>query len=177
MNTAVGQDPSPKVLKAAKDAIPPDRGDYHLDPADSPPTLDPSLPASLVAAVGQHPFPKVLKAAKDAIPPDRGDGHLDFGSEGTENTNGARGDYGCGLSGAQATAQKAVFNQASRVDEDMATTFIYLSDHHPLCPCFPPDPFCPCPQSPPHPPEPLSLKHAPPSGGHAKKNVLYYLKK
>jgi hypothetical protein len=64
-----------------------------------------SLPASLVTAVGQHPFPKVLKAAKNVVPPDRGHGHLDFGSEGTENTNGTRGDHGCGLSGAQATAQ------------------------------------------------------------------------
>jgi hypothetical protein len=41
-------------------------------------------------------------------------------SEGTEKTNGARGDHGCGLSGAQATAQKAVFNQASNSDVDMA---------------------------------------------------------
>jgi hypothetical protein len=41
---------------------------------------------------------------------------------GIENTNGTRGDHGCGLSGAQATAQKAVFYQASRVDVDMATT-------------------------------------------------------
>jgi hypothetical protein len=83
------------VLEAAKGAIPPDRGDDHFDPADVPPTLDPSLPASLVTAVGQHPFPKVLKAAKSAVPPDRGHGHLDFGSEGTENTNGTRGDHGC----------------------------------------------------------------------------------
>jgi hypothetical protein len=66
--------------------------------------------------------PKVLKAAKDAVPPDRGHCHLDFGSEGTENTNGTRGDHGCGLSGAQATAQKAVFNQANHFDVDMATT-------------------------------------------------------
>jgi len=123
VNTAVGQHPSPKVLEAAKDATQPDRGDDHLDPADFPPTLDPSLPASLVTAVGQHPFPKVFKAVKNAVPPDRGHGHLDFGSEGTENTNGTRGDHGCGLSGAQATAQKAVFNQANHVDVDMATTF------------------------------------------------------
>jgi hypothetical protein len=39
-------------------------------------------------------FPEVLKAAKSAIPPDRGHGHLDFGGEGTENTNGTRGDHG-----------------------------------------------------------------------------------
>jgi hypothetical protein len=76
-----------------------------------------------VAAVGQHPFPKVLKAAKDSFPPDRGHSHLDFGSEGTDNTNGTRGDHECGLSGAQATAQKAVFNQANHVGVDMATTF------------------------------------------------------
>ena len=63
-------------------------------------------------AVGQHPSPKVFEAAKDAAPPDRGGVQLDFGSEGTENTNDARGDHGCGLSGAQATAQKAIFNQA-----------------------------------------------------------------
>jgi hypothetical protein len=123
VNTAVGQHPSPKVLGAAKDAIPPDRGDDHLDPADFPPTLAPSLPASLVTAVGQHPFPKVFKAAKDAVPPDRGNGHLDFGSEGTENTNGTRGDHGCGLSGAQASAEKAVFNQANHVDVDMKNYF------------------------------------------------------
>jgi hypothetical protein len=91
MNTAVGQHPSPKVLKVAKDAISPDRGDDYLDPADSPPTLDPSLPASLVTTVGRPPFPEVFKAAKDAIPPDRGDGHLDFRSEDIENTNDARG--------------------------------------------------------------------------------------
>jgi hypothetical protein len=70
----------------------------------------------------------VFKAAKDAIqlaiPPDRGDGHLDFRGEGTENTNGTRGDHGCGLSGAQATAQQAVFNQANNDDVDMATFFI-----------------------------------------------------
>jgi hypothetical protein len=123
MITAVGQHPSPKVFEAAKDAIPPDRGDDHLDPVDFPPTLDPSLPASLVTAVGQHPFPKVHKAAKNTVPPDRGHGHLDLGSEGTENTNGTRGDHGCGLSGAQATAQKAVFNQVNYVDVDMAITF------------------------------------------------------
>jgi hypothetical protein len=126
LNTAVGQHPFLKVPKATKDAIPPDRGDDHLDPADSPPTLDPSLPASLVAAVGQHPFPKVLKVAKEAIPPGRGDGHLNFRIEGTENTNSARSDHGCGISGAQATAQKAVFNQANSDDVDMATTFNIL---------------------------------------------------
>jgi hypothetical protein len=127
VNTAVGQQPSPNVLKAAKGAIPPDRGDDHpnkLNSADSPPTLDPSLLASPVTAVGQHPFPKVLKAAKDAILPGRGDGHLDFRSEGTENINGARGDPGCGLSAAQATAQKTVFNQANNDDADMATFVI-----------------------------------------------------
>ena len=159
MNTAVGQHTSPKVFKAAKDATQPDKGDDHLDPADFPPALDPSLPASLVAAVGQHPFPKVFKAVKNAVPPDRGHGHLDFGSEGTENTNGTRGDHGCGLSGAQATAQKAVFNQANHVDVDMAIFFKkYLSNHHPLlCLCLPPAPFCPCPLSSPHPPEPLLI--------------------
>ena len=111
------------MLEAAKDATQPGRGDDHLDPADSPPALDPSLPASLVTAVGQHPFPKVLEAAKNAVPPDRGHGHLDFGSESTENTNSTRGDHGYGLSGAQTTAQKAVFNQANHVDVDMATAF------------------------------------------------------
>jgi hypothetical protein len=35
----------------------------------------------------------VFEAAKNAVPPDRGHGHLDFGSEGTENTNGTRGDH------------------------------------------------------------------------------------
>jgi hypothetical protein len=144
----VGQHPSLKVLKAAKDAIPPDRGDDHLDPADSPPTLDPSFPASLVTAVGQHSFPKVLKAAKDAIPPDRGDGHHDFRSEGTENTNGARGDHGCGLSGAQATSQKAVFNQANNDNVDVVTfyytyQFIILSFEIVFCP--PPFAHAPCP--------------------------------
>ena len=124
---------------------------------DSSLTPDPALPVSPVnTAVGQHPSPKVFEAAKDAAPPDRGGVQLDFGSEGTENTNDARGDHGCGLSGAQATAPEAVYNPANTDDFAMATTFIYLSDHHPLCPCFPPDPFCPCPQSPPHPPEPLS---------------------
>jgi hypothetical protein len=37
-------------------------------------------------------------------------------------TNGARGDHGCGLSGAQATTQKAVFDQANRVGVDVTTT-------------------------------------------------------
>jgi hypothetical protein len=62
--------------------------------------------------------------------PDRGHGHLDFGREDTENTNGTRGDHGCGLSGAQATAQKAVFNEANHVDVDMAT----ISTARPLLP-------------------------------------------
>jgi hypothetical protein len=49
--------------------------------------------------------PEVSKATKDTAPTDRGV-QLGFGSEGTENTNGARDDHGCGLSGAQATAQE-----------------------------------------------------------------------
>jgi hypothetical protein len=55
---------------------------------------------------------------------------------GTENTNSARGDNGCGLSGAQATAQKAVSNQANNDAADMAALFIILisssSAHLPL---------------------------------------------
>jgi hypothetical protein len=44
-------------------------------------------------------------------------------NETARTTNGVCGDHGCGLSGAQATAQKAVFNQANHVDADMATAF------------------------------------------------------
>ena len=65
--------------------------------------------SSLVAAaVGQHhdhPSPKVLKEPKEAIPPDRKEAQLD---QDIENTNDARGDHGCGPSGAQATADEAV---------------------------------------------------------------------
>jgi hypothetical protein len=132
-----------------------DKRKIYLDPADFPPILDPSLPASLVTAVGQQPAPKVLKATKNAAPPDRGHGHLDFGSEGTENTSGTRGDHGCGLSGAQATAQKAVLNQANHVDVDMATTFkIPIKSSPSPLPLSSARPFCPCPLSSPHPPEP-----------------------
>jgi len=63
------------LLSAAKGAALPDRGDGHLDPADSSPTLDP--PTSLVAAAGRHPFSKALRADKDAIPPNRGNDHPD----------------------------------------------------------------------------------------------------
>ena len=80
----------PQLFKTAEDAAPPDRVGVQLGFGSPPPP------------------PRAFEVAKDAIPPDRGDDHLDFRSEDIENTNGDRGDHGCGLSGAQATAQKAV---------------------------------------------------------------------
>jgi len=135
--TAAGQHPFPKVLGAAKDATPPDIGD------------------ALDTAAGQHRSPKAFKTPKGAAPPDRGGLHLDFRSEDIENTNDARGDHGCGLSGAQATAHKAVPKPTNKEDGVTATTFIYLLDHlFVFCLCLPPAPFCSCPLSPPHPPKP-----------------------
>ena len=57
----------------------------------------------LGTAAGQYHAPKAFKTPKDAAPPDREGLHLDFRSGDIENTNDARGDHGCGLSGAQAT--------------------------------------------------------------------------
>ena len=63
-------------------------------------------------------------ATEEAAPQDRWAVQLGLGSEGTKNTNGTRGYYERGLSGAQATAGKAVFKQTNKDDVDMAPTFI-----------------------------------------------------
>jgi hypothetical protein len=107
------------------------------------------------------PPPRVFKAAKGAAPPDRGAvAQLGFRSEGTENTNGARGDNGCGLSGAQATAQKAVFNQANYVDVDMATAFkIPIKSSPPPLPLSSARPLLPMPLVPTPPARTTSQSH------------------
>ena len=53
-----------------------------------------------------------------------------FKSEDIENTNDARGDHGCGHSGAQATAHKAVLKPTNREDGVKRTILPILSDHH-----------------------------------------------
>jgi len=86
------------------------------------------LPDSpIAAAVEKHPPPpppQAFKLPKYASPPDRGGSHLDFESKDIENTNDSRGDYGCGLSGAQAAAHKAVLKPTNKGDGVTATPFI-----------------------------------------------------
>ena len=106
-DAVAGQHPTPKVFGAVKDSTPPDIGD------------------ALDTAAGQHHAPKAFKIPEDAAPPDRGGLHLDFKSEDIENTNDARGDHGCGHSGAQATAQKAVLKPTNGVDGVKRTNFTY----------------------------------------------------
>jgi hypothetical protein len=106
-DAVAGQHPTPKVFGAVKDATPPDIGD------------------ALDTAAGQYHAPKAFKTPKDAAPPDRGGLHLDFRSEDIENTNDARGDHGCGHSGAQATAHKAVLKPTNKEDGVKRTNFTY----------------------------------------------------
>jgi hypothetical protein len=61
---------------------------------------------------------------QDATTPlENGDGHIEFKSDRTEETNGARCDHGCGPSGAQATAIKAVLKTIT-VEGVLRTPFI-----------------------------------------------------
>jgi hypothetical protein len=160
----------PQLFKTAEDAVPPGRVGVQLGffpeqvqrlRIELRQRIYPLESTGNSASAHPHPHPRVFKAAKDAAPPDRGAVvQLGFGSEGTENTNGTRGDHGCGLSGAQATAQKAVFNQANHLDVDTATTIkipikiIALS----FAFVFRPPPFahapCPHPTRPNHSPVP-----------------------
>lgn len=96
----------------------------------------------------------MLKAAKVAASPDRAGVQLGFEGDGTENTNGAHGDHGCGLCGEQAAARKAVLNPTN-TEDCVLTPLNLLSVHLFVCLCLPPDLFCPVPLSPPHPLEPF----------------------
>lgn len=130
--------PPQKVFKAAKDAVPPNIG---------------GVSTAFDATAGNHPAPKVFKAAKDAA--DRGNHHLNFKSEDIEDTNDARGDHGCGLSGAQASAGKAIIKAFSEGDAERKKKFrssvaivfsVFLS--------------CPCPLVPTRPARTVTKSHA-----------------
>ena len=94
------------------------------------------LPNSPIAAavekLSSPPHPQAFKLPKDASPPDRGGSHLDFNSEDIENTNDARDDHGCGHSGAQATAHKAVLKPKNIEEWRKRIPLPILSVHLPV---------------------------------------------
>jgi hypothetical protein len=119
-----------------------------LLPPDSPIAATTKKPPS-------PPPPQAFVDAEDAIPPDRKGTHLDPKSEEVENTNGARGDHGCGHSGAQATAHKAVLKATMSDDGVKRIPFIYpFSSSTPGLPLSSARPLLPMPPVPTPPAEP-----------------------
>jgi hypothetical protein len=137
-------------IHSAKESAGPTSEEGAAEPVQSSILL---LCSSPVAVVVDHlyPSPKVYKAPKDATPPDRGGARLDFKSEDIENTNDARGDHGCGPSGAQATAGKAIIKILSEGDEERYIISNPLCDHLLVFLCVKALPYfahAPCPTPP-----------------------------
>ena len=130
------QHPSSKAFKPPKEPSPP-------DPPPPPPVLEATILSSPEAAAvdHQHPSPKVYELPEDAIPPDRKEAQLD---EDIENTNDARGDHGCGLSGAQATAHQAVL-KSNKEDGVKRINFTYPFRSSPCLPLSSARPLLPMP--------------------------------